>query len=460
MAFAPPVLLLAALRAAPRRYRLPALPGDAEVAAALGAETALAFAMEAARAARQHHSPPPDGARALFTASLAGLIRRALAADGGDPGFQALLLQAQDGPVREHVQLSAQRAADRRAVRSAIDALAHPGKLRGAPAGPPREALGQLHRLASAGSWPQLGSAVERLLRQQSAGDETMRAGLAAIAAMPALQRLVRGGALLGDQAVQRYVALRERHGPAAGSAAAAARGRAAARLGALAEDETVQALREIAALLDRHDRLEGRHRIARSLRPPRGFPGQAGKAKDEWDAAIVRTTATGAADVVLLAEVKAAPAAATPDFSRLHRGLQRLAHASAGQAYDFASADGPLRVSGESLRGLQPPGRCLPAHVIYCCTAPPEAQPQMLSAASKAALLAESACLAFARQLAAGASPPASELAPVWEALAAPRLRSALHQYETAQAAREAMLHPHDLLAAVARQLQAGPHP
>jgi hypothetical protein len=38
-----------------------------------------------------------------------------------------------------------------------------------------------------------------------------------------------------------------------------------------------------------------------------------------------------------------------------------------------------------------------------------------------------------------------------VWEDLAtAPRLRSALHQYDTARAVREAMVHPRDLLAAV----------
>ncbi|RYG20931.1 MAG: DUF2207 domain-containing protein, partial [Burkholderiales bacterium] len=62
-------------------------------------------------------------------------------------------------------------------------------------------------------------------------------------------------------------------------------------------------------------------HRVVRSLRTPRGFPGAVGKAKDEWDAAIVREQG-GDADIVLLAEVKAAPAAATPDFTRLARGL------------------------------------------------------------------------------------------------------------------------------------------
>jgi len=41
-----------------------------------------------------------------------------------------------------------------------------------------------------------------------------------------------------------------------------------------------------------------------------------------------------------------------------------------------------------------------------------------------------------------------------VWQALPrAPALRPVLQQYETARRAREAMLHPADLLAACARQ-------
>lgn len=115
------------------------------------------------------------------------------------------------------------------------------------------------------------------------------------------------------------------------------------------------------------------------------------------------------------------------------------------------------MHVSGESLRRLQPAGRALPAHVIYCCPSPAEVQPQLLSAASKAVLLAEPASLAFAGQVASGESPPHAMLAPVWEALtASPGLRSALHQDETSRAVREAMLHPDDLLAAVAAQVEA----
>ncbi|HEY0826017.1 MAG TPA: hypothetical protein VGD76_19680, partial [Ramlibacter sp.] len=113
---------------------------------------------------------------------------------------------------------------------------------------------------------------------------------------------------------------------------------------------------------------------------------------------------------------------------------------------------DGPVRIAGDSLRALRPPGRALPPHVIYCCSAPPERQPQVLAASAKAVLLAEPASIAFAQQLAGGRSPAAAQLQPVWEALrTAPRLRSALHQYDTACAVREAMLHPDDLQATMA---------
>jgi len=412
-------LLLAALRAAPRRYRMPPLPADAAAAAAAGTDTALAFALESVRAGRRD-------AQELFLRSLARLIRAALAPQDGDPAFQALVLRAQHPEVDEYVHLAAQLIADRRAVRAAVDAVAHPGKLRGMAPGALRDALAEIHGLAAEGFWPELITALQR-------------ASLATLLAGPALQRLARGNELLQAEAVQRYLVLCSQRGPLAGSDEATTQGRASARLGEIAEHDTVQAFRKIAGVLHGC-------RVVRSLRTPPGFPGEAGKAKDEWDAAIVHGQ-----DIVLLAEVKAAPAAAAPDFARLFRGLQRLAHANAQDSYVFLSADGQVRLAGESLRRLRPHGRTLPPHVIYCCCAPAESQPPMLSAASKAVLLAEPASLAFAEQLTAGRSPPDADLAPVWDALAtASHLRSALHQYETAQAVREAMLHPDDLLAAV----------
>lgn len=455
-------LLLAALRTAPRRYRLPPLPADAEAAVAGGTEATLAFAMEAARIEKASPAALPghDGIQALFTRALAQLIREALAPERGDPAFQAAMLQAQDAQVHEHVQLSRQRAADRRTLRMAVDAIAHPGKLRREAAGAARDALGRLHGLAAAGAWTELAQAIGRLLAQELPGAGNFRAPLEAIQSSPALQRLARGSELLRLESVQRYQALCERRGPLAGSDAAAAEGRASAQQGRIAEHAAVEAFRKIAGMLNRHCQGATTYRVARGLRTPRGFPGEARKAKEEWDAAIVRGDACGeadgGADLVLLAETKASPAAATSDFPRLLRGLRRLAQARAEAVYAFASADGEQRIAGASLQGMRPIRRLLPPHVIYCCSAPPEALPQPLGAATKAVLLAEPASLAFAQQLARGEAPSHAALAPVWHALAtAPRLQAALHQYQTAQKARAAMLHPDDLLASLAHCLQ-----
>lgn len=450
----PEQVLLAALHEAPRRYRMPALPADAEAARAAGAATALAFAIEAVRRAKDEKARPPSSMKDLFTWALARLIGAALAPEGGDPAFQALVLRTRHAEVREHVRLAELAAADRRALRSIVDAVAHPGKLRNVPPGTLRDTLAQLHRLAAGGAWQELESVARQLLARGVA-DPDLRAALEALLAHPGLPRLVHANALRHLPVVQRYEALRGLHGPQAGSDAAAARGRSSARMGEVAEQATVEAFRTIAQWLTEASPDAGPCRVVRGLLTPRGFPGESGKAKEEWDAAILRETADGPSEIALLAEVKASPAAATPDFSRLVRGLERLAQARSDADYVFPSADGAVHVRGASLGELRPNGYALPPRVIYCCSAPPEPQPTMLGAASRAVLLAEPASLAFADALAQGGSPRHEDLAPVWDALpAAPRLRSALHQHDTSRAVREAMLHPEDLVAAVARRL------
>lgn len=444
-------VLLAAVRAAPRRYRMPPLPADADAAASIGVDAALAFAIETVRAKHERGSTTPARMEGFFTHALAGLIRRALAPEGGDPAFQALVLQAQSAEVREHVRMAAQLASDRRAVRAATDAIGHPGKLRDMPAGATRDALARLHRLAADSAWTELAAATGQPFAQDITAGEPVPTLLEGLRSSPALQRLAHGSALLRNEDVQRYLRLSERRGPLAGSDAAAASGRASARRGELAEHAAVQALGAIAELLNRHREQGGGYRVVQSLRPPRGFPGKTDKAKDEWDAAIVRSGQDGAGEIVLLAEIKASPAAATSDFPRLLRGLRRLAHADPDRGYAFASADGKTHVAGTSLCRLQPHGHSLPPHVIYCCSAPTESHPPFLSAATKAVLLGEPASFAFACRLALGEAPPDSELLAVWTALAkAPRLRSALYQYETAKRVREAMVHPLDLLSAM----------
>lgn len=447
------------MQAAPRRYVLPALPADAAEALASGTDAALAFAMEAVRAARDGRGlPPPAPIRSAFTEALARLIRKALAPGGGDPAFQALVMQARDAAVREHAQLARRREADQRAIRAATNAVAHPGRLRDLPADEARDALARLHGLAAANSWEELARAIDDLLHRKLPARKELHAALQAILSNPALERLTRGAELLKLDAVQHYRALCEQQGPMAGSRAAALKGRASAERGEAAEETSTRALSRIAEMLSRHEKGGGAYSVVRSLRNPPAFPGEADKAKEEWDAAIMRSSAGDGADLVLLAEIKASPAAATADFSRLLRGLRRLAEASPQATYAFASAEGVARIHGASLRRLQPDGDSLPPHVIYCCSAPPEAHPPVLSAASKAVLLGEPASLAFAHQLLAGGDAPSpASLEPVWDALLSePRLRAALHQYDTARKARAAMLHPADLLASAAQSLGA----
>lgn len=445
-------LLLAALARAPRRYRLPPLPCTRADAAAAGPATALAFCIEAVRRAVADAAPPPSpDVAALFQHSLAALVREALQPQRGDPVFQARLLQAQDPAVAEYVRLARDAAADRRAVRSGVDALAHPGKQRGMAAGPLREALSRLHALAEQGDWAGLMQATQALQAQPLA-PQHLHGALAALQSRPALARLARTHELLAQAGVRRYLDLRSRHGPTAGSDDAAAAGRASARHGVRAEQATVQAFALAAGLLA--GQATGAHwRVLRSLRPLPGFPGATVQAKDEWDVALARGAPGGAWALVLVAEVKASPAAASSDFPRLLRGLQRLGQAEVAADYRFASAEGEVLLQGAALRRLAPQGRALPPQVIYCSTAPVEPRPSLLGAATRAVLLAEPASLAFALQLAAGADPREGDLEPVWQALATQaRLRAALHQDHTARAAREAMLHPQDLVAVLAQ--------
>jgi hypothetical protein len=430
--------LLAGIAAAPRPYALPALPATVAAAQAQGTDVALAFAIDAARV-----GAVGEDTQKLFTQALARLIAAALDPAAGDPAFQAAVLRAGDAVVAEFAGLAARAEADARSLRRTIDAIAHPGKLRRQPEGAARDALATLHRLANEEAWGQLAQAPEE-------GD----AG-AAWRGDPALQRLVRGQALRLQEPVRRYLALCALRGPAAGSDEAAASGRASARAGELAEQQTVQAFRAIAAQLNARCGTPA-YAVAHGLRTPAGFPGAAGQAKDEWDVGLLRREGE-AAHVVLLAEVKAAPAAAAADFMRLLRGLQRLALAEADTAYAFASSQGVLQLAGASLRALAPQEGRLPPQAIYCSSAVEE-RPALLSAAAKGVLLAEPASLRFAQRLAQGEAATPDLLAPVWlELPEAPRLRAVLHQHPTAQAARAAMLHPQDLVRAVEQSL-AGP--
>lgn len=436
-------LLLATLRSAPRRYRMPPLPPDAASARAAGPEAALAFAIEAARCAIAAGTAPDPGLRPLFVEALAALVEGAAAPDG-DPAFQAQVLRASEPAAHEYAALQDEAAADVRSVRAAVDAIAHPGKLRGQADDPVRAALAQLHALAMARDWAALRRAAEAL--RAPGGDEAVHATLARLLAGDALARLERGDALAPQPAVQAWLALVARAGPQAGTDAALTRGRDAARAGAAVEEATLAAFAQIAAVLSAREP-GTRYRAAQGLLP-RGLGDAPAQAKDEWDVALVRDLPLGACELLLLAEAKAAPAAATRDRPRLLRGLARLAQAAAAGDVVFASREGELRVAGASLRALAPQGEDAPETVIYSCIAH-EAQVLLLAPSARMLLLQQRAAIAWAASLAKGAQPPRETLATVWEDLLRGRLQAVLQQYATARAAREAMLHPDDLLAA-----------
>lgn len=405
---------------------MPALPPDAAAAEAAGPEVALAFSIEALR--RRHDAPE---LRPLFLRSLSALIARALRSVGGDPAFQAAVLARQERAVADYIALTAQGAADRRRVRAAIDAFAHPGKLR-RHAGALPDALAQLHASAQAGNWSAVRSAAQSLAGTGWAADS------GPLLTEPALARLERAAQLREDPAVQRYLTLSAARGPLA-------TGEESARAGAMVEEETARAFQQIADRLDAAG--PSRHRVAQGLRPRSGLQGATHGAKDEWDAALLRTVeGTDALAVVLLAEAKASPSSAVSDWPRLRRGLQRLAQVPAGIDPVFSCSEGELRVQSDSLRALAPPECGLPAQVIYCCTGQ-ETRTPLLSAPARAMLLQQPAAIAYAGALARGEASDPGLLAPVWEALpGTPQLRPVLEQYETARSARAAMLHPEDL--------------
>lgn len=418
--------LLEAIRLAPRRYRMPALPADAAAAEAAGPGVAVAFAIEALRRGQEE-----PGLAKLFVRGLAALISRALDTATGDPSFQAMVLASQERAIAEHLGLASQEGADQRRVRALIDAFAHPGKWRGRAM--PDE-LARLHAFSQAGDW----AAVREAARTLKAGEWPSQGD--ALVGEPALSRLERAAAMRDDPAVHRYSTLLAARGPVADSEEAADQGRAAARAGADVEEQAVRAFRRLAG---------SPYRVARGLRPRSGLPPAPHGAKDEWDVALLLAVQdSDAFELVLLAEAKASPSSAVSDWPRLRRGLERLAQVPHGIDPVFRGDEGDVRVRGESLRAFAPPERGLPQGVIYCCTAD-EARVPLLSAPARALLLQQPASLAYAGALGRRGPVDAGVLAPVWEALLRPQLRPVLEQYETARCAREVMLHPDDLRAA-----------
>jgi hypothetical protein len=496
-----PPLLDDTLRHTVRRYRAPALPADLDAARAKGAATAIAVAIEHARAALAAGEAPGDGVKTLFLDALARLIGGAMrplkgvgadavegASDlagsgdlvgGGDPAFQAMVLRHRSAVVREYASLSAHAERDRRTVRAAVNALAHPAKTQRRSPGATREALLTLHAAGEAGDWTQVSDVISPLRDRPDVREEPLlHRGLERLLNDSALRHLQRLDALSSDDLVTRYRALWDRQGPVAGSEQAAASGAGAQQRGDAVEALATEALE---ALVGRMNAEAGtaRYRVANSLRIPPSFPGDAQRAKSEWDVALLRrhesSTTDEDWDLCLLIEAKASPDAATTDLPRLLRGLRLLAQADVDTSYVFASTDGEIRLRGASLSALPTEEAELARAVLYCCDGAEDRAPRLLNAASRMQLLSAEASLDFAVRLEDGASVgqvgqigqlgqfgkvgpvgPVDPLllAPVWQLLLeAPAFTSVLRQYVTLQAVRELMVHPGDLLAAVQSQ-------
>ncbi|NVH71386.1 3-deoxy-D-arabino-heptulosonate 7-phosphate synthase [Paraburkholderia sp. JPY432] len=461
-----PSLLDEMLDAVVRRYRLPALAAVCAPTPQASPATVLALAIEQAREASARGEAPDAANRRFFVEALARMIREALREEAGDPVFQAMLLRHRSAVVREYASLAAHASVDRRLIYAAVNAIAHPAKQQRLLPGPQRDALARLHALAVAEAWPELAEAVQTCIdTPRIAHDAALQRGLAQLLESAALQRLRHLDALTSDERVRHYQTLWDRQGPRPGSSTAVERGLSSKQRGAAVEALAADALDALAQRLNDAHGAVATYRVVNSMRVPAAIPASHERAKTEWDVVLLRQAqppADAAAwDVCLLVEAKASVDAATTDLPRLVRGLTLLAHAEPHTVYSFRTQQGTVHLSGASLAALTSDATGLRSTVLYCCDAPVEAAPRVLSPASRMQLLSAQASLDFAGALADGRDADCADLEPVWhQLLESPRWRTVLDQYATLREVRELMVHPDDLRAAVgiadARRLSA----
>lgn len=450
-----PALFDEILHAVDRRYRLPPLDRAASVAAASNPATAIAIAIEDARRMLADGRTPEPALQRRFVDALAQMIRDAMDARAGDPAFRAAMLRHGAPSVREYASLSAHADQDRRALRAAVNAIAHPAKLERHAQAWQRDALARLHAAAAAARWAELDSTLQQLLAlPETATDAAFERNVAELKDSPALERLLRVDALASDAQVEQYRALWERRGPAEGSPLAAAQGATSQQRGAAVEALAAQALDELAARLDAMDERRT-YRVVTSMRVPASIPGKHDRAKTEWDAVLLERPRDGAPaaawNVRFLVEAKASADAATTDLPRLLRGLTLLAQADDDTIYSFDTREGAVRIHGASLAMLSTEHAALSREVLYCCDAPAERSPRLLSAASRMQLLSAQASLDYASALARHVPADPDDLAVVWHALLElPQWRAVLNQYPSLRQVRELMVGIDDLTAAI----------
>lgn len=446
------------------RYAVePFTPMDAAQFATASPAAKLVDTIELARQAVVTGALPAPALQGRFTQALADLICEAMDEVSGEPVFQGRVLQHRWPSVNEYALLLSQQGADARAMRSAVNAVAHPQKQVRTDARWQRDAMAAIHAPAMAGAWTDLATTLQRLVAMPRAAHQaSFLEHLRHLQARPELTRLQRLMHLQADPQVQAYRDIAARQGPAPGSTAAAHDGAQSRKRGAQAERRAADAVRARADHLGK-----GRWRVVTAMQTPAALSQGARGAKTEWDVVVLRPSATTSGwDIVLLLEVKASADAAVSDFPRLLRGLRLLASAEPEGQYEFATGQGAVLVSGASLRALGVDDATLARTVRYVCdTVPAGDTPLTLTPANRMRLLLLPASVAFAAHLLDGKQPgharlqsrsthlqpgPA-ELDAVWQALLTrPSLRPVLHHRTLLEQVHGLMVHPDDLMVAL----------
>lgn len=464
----PPTLLDKILRATPRRYRVLALPAVGVPMHSRNLSTLLALLIEQARQSMARGNDPGATLKHRFVQTLAQMIRDAMCTDSGDPAYRAMVLCHRDALVREYGSLSEQAAQDRRAIRGIVDAIAHPGKQQQRLPGWQRDAMARLYAATSSSfiSWSELSDIAGQLLTlPQITSEPAFQHGVMRILKSPELERAQRLEALSTMDVIGQYQALLDKQGPRAGSQEAVAQGVTSQQRGAAVETSAAKALQALADRLNRHEHADQRHtqaelekdvyRVVTSMHVPASLASHSDYAKTEWDGVLLRRADTVDAsmiwDVCLFVEAKASLDAVAADFPRLLRGLELLAQADGSVVYSFMIREGEVQVRGASLCALTTGRADLKRTVLYCCDAPVEASPRLLSAANRMRLLTDQASLEFASKLARKQDPDPQDLAFVWDQLLkSSRWHGVLHQYPDLQHVRELTAHPDDVLTTV----------
>jgi len=450
-----PALLDEVLRTVDRRYRLPPLVHAASLADTANPATVIAIVIEEARRMQVDGQPPDPALQRRFVAALARMIGDALAAQSGDPAFQAAVLRHRAAAVREYASLAAHAEQDRRALRSTVNTIAHPARLERHAQAWQREPLARLHAAAAGASWDDLDATLRHLLAQpEMATDTAFEQDIAKLKDSPALARLQRLDALSQDPDVRQYRTLWGRQGPLEGSTLAVAQGITSQQRGAAVEALAAQALDALAAQLDACD-AHRTYRVVTSMRVPASIPAKHDRAKTEWDAVLLERARgaepSAAWHVRFLVEAKASADAATTDLPRLLRGLSLLAQADPDTVYAFDTREGAVRLHGASLRALTTDAAALQREVLYCCDASADPTPRLLGAASRMQLLSAPASLEYASALVQRTQADPRGLDVVWHALLAlPSWHAVLHQYESLRQVWTLMVGVDDLMAAI----------